>query len=130
MTTKRDERIGIAEEQPPARPQPAAPGERQEAADPSAEADLLRRQLRRERERSLNATDRVLGAQAEAAQARAEIKELRYMLHVREAEMAELASQLERARATTTVGPSAAQVGEWAKRAPDTARRLVKRVRG
>ncbi|MEM9561202.1 MAG: hypothetical protein AAGA93_01205 [Actinomycetota bacterium] len=128
MTIKRDERIGSAPEQPTP-PTQAGAADGQEPPDPSAEADLLRRQLRRERERSLNATDRVLGAQAEAAQARAEIKELRYMLHVRNAELAELAGQLEQARATMGA-PSAAQVGEWAKRAPDTARRLVQRVRG
>jgi hypothetical protein len=56
-------------------------------ADPEATIADLRRQLRRERERAINATDRVLGAQAEAAQARAEIKELQYRLHVREAEL-------------------------------------------
>lgn len=61
------------------------------------EAAELRRQLRAERERSLNATDRVLGAQAEAAQARAQIKELEYVLHVREAELDRLKELLDQA---------------------------------
>ena len=60
----------------------------------AAEVEDLRRRLRIERERSMNATDRVLGAQAEAAQARAEIKELYHRLHVREAEVTELRAML------------------------------------
>ncbi len=65
-----------------------------EAGGSDLRLDELRRQLRAEREHSLNATDRVLGAQAEAAQARAEIKELQHRLHVREAEVAQLRAEL------------------------------------
>lgn len=50
----------------------------------------LRRRLAVEREVALNAVDAVLGAQAEAAQVRAENKELFYRLHVREVELEQL----------------------------------------
>lgn len=52
--------------------------------------------LLEERERALNFTDQLMGARAEAAQARAEIRELEYRLHVREAELAELRRLLQR----------------------------------
>jgi hypothetical protein len=57
------------------------------APDPGAVIEDLRRRLRAEQERSLNATDAMRGAKAEAAQARAEIRELHHRLHVREAEL-------------------------------------------
>lgn len=80
------------------RPDPARPSGatgQPDAVDPQAVIADLRRQLRRERERALNATDRVLGAQAEAAQARAEIKELHHLVHVREVELAQLRELVE-----------------------------------
>lgn len=76
MTTPSDDLLG-----------PSTAADRTDGTD--AEVARLRRQLLAERERSLNATDRVLGAQAEAAQARAEIRELEYRLHVREAELSQ-----------------------------------------
>ena len=96
------------------------------AEDRSLVADL-RRQLRAERERSLNATDRVLGAQAEAAQARAEIKELQYRLHVRETELAQAKELLSQREASSTVdgGPA----GAAAARIRDGLAELTVRVR-
>ncbi len=58
--------------------------------DPRAVIEDLRRKLRAEREKSLNATDAVLGARAAAAQAKAETQEIYYRLHVRETELAQL----------------------------------------
>lgn len=84
MTTSSDDLIGLDDG--------AGPGDGNASAREIAE---LRRQLLVERERSLNATDRVLGAQAEAAQARAQIKELEYVLHVREAELARLKERVD-----------------------------------
>jgi hypothetical protein len=55
--------------------------------DPGSVIDDLRRRLRAEQERTLNATDAMRGAWAEAAQARAEIRELQHCLHVRESEL-------------------------------------------
>lgn len=114
-------------------------------ADPVTDADLgtdcgddlveLRRLLQIERERSLNVTDRVLGAQAEAAQARAEIKELQYRLHVREAELANLTELLDQ-REETTSRPDRPDEGsgrwpvEIVDRVDGGLRRLVKRIRG
>ena len=95
------------------------------------EIDDLRRRLRIERERSLNATDRILGAQAEAAQARAEIKELYHRLHVREAELAQLRELLTDRPPTGPTGVRGdvagrlGRRGRWAlERARSVARRL------
>ena len=87
----------------------------------------LRRQLLAERERSLNATDRVLGAQAEAAQARAEIKELRYALHVRDAELARAEDLIDHLRATAPA--QAPSVGQQLGRVVEQLRLLAERAR-
>ena len=58
--------------------------------DPRAIIDDLRRRLRVEEEKSLNAVDAVLGARAAAAQAKADAQETFYRLHVRETELAQL----------------------------------------
>ncbi len=93
-----------------------------------AEVARLRRQLRAERERSLNATDRVLGAQAEAAQARAEIKELQYRLHVREAELAHANELL--GQESEPVQPLVERTARTiARRGRPVARRLAGRLR-
>lgn len=119
MTTPSDDLLG-----------PSTAADRTDGTD--AEVARLRRQLLAERERSLNATDRVLGAQAEAAQARAEIRELEYRLHVREAELSQARQLLDlvdesprsgveqrtRAVARTMVG-----------RGGSVARRLADRIR-
>lgn len=69
--------------------------------DPRAVIEDLRRKLRAEQEKSLNATDAVLGARAAAAQARAETQETYYRLHVRETELAQL-KELMAAQAETS----------------------------
>lgn len=58
--------------------------------DPRAVIDDLRRRLRVEQEKALNAVDAVLAARAAAAQARAETQEVFYRLHVRETELNQL----------------------------------------
>ena len=77
------------DDRPMTTPGPAV-GERTippEPPDPGAIIDELRRRLRLEQERTLNATDAMRGALAEAAQARAEVRELHHRLHVRETEL-------------------------------------------
>ncbi len=115
MTTSRDDLLG-----------PSTDDDRTEGSE--AEVARLRRQLRAERERSLNATDRVLGAQAEAAQARAEIKELQYRLHVREAELAQAHELLDQVPepAKPLVERTARTI---ARRGRPAARRLAGRLR-
>lgn len=63
--------------------------------DPRAVIDDLRRRLRAEQEKTLNSVDAVLGAQAAAAQARAETQDVYYRLHVRETELAQLKELLD-----------------------------------
>lgn len=58
--------------------------------DPGAVIDDLRRRLRAEQERALNATEAMRGARAEAAQTQAEVRELQHRLHVRETELRKL----------------------------------------
>ncbi len=62
-------------------------GEHPAPPDPRAVIEDLRRRLRAEQEKSLNAADAVLGARAVAAQARAETQEIYYRLHVTETEL-------------------------------------------
>jgi chromosome segregation ATPase len=59
------------------------------------EIAALRQQLIDERERALHALDGQRGAEAVAAQAQAEVRELTYRLHVREAELQQLQEVLD-----------------------------------
>jgi hypothetical protein len=58
--------------------------------DPRDVIDDLQLRLQLEQEKSLNALDAVLGAQAAAAQAKAETREVFHRLHVREQELTQL----------------------------------------
>lgn len=73
--------------------------EEQQPPDPRAIIDELRRRLRIEQEKSLNAHDAVLGARAMAAQAKAETQEVFHRLHVRETELNQLKELLTDRRA-------------------------------
>ncbi|MEL6984461.1 MAG: hypothetical protein AAFO29_18690 [Actinomycetota bacterium] len=97
-------------------------------AGSASEVAELRRQLRAERERALNARDQMLGAQAEAAQTRAQIKELEYVLHVREAELATLKAQLERIP-TGGSSPLVRGLRTLADQGPPAVRRAGQRLR-
>ncbi len=112
MTTSPDDLLGLEVDRTDADPGEAGGEAVTDHPERTVVAEL-RRQLQVERERSLNATDRVLAAQAEAAQARAEIKELQYRLHVRETELGQarelLAGAAERA-ARPTAGASVRQL--------------------
>ncbi len=82
--------------------------------DPRTVIDDLRRRLRAEQEKSLNSIDAVLGAQAAAAQAKAETQEVFYRLHVRETELEQLKELLadeNRALSSFDGGPAAAPGG-------------------
>lgn len=63
--------------------------------DPRDVIEQLRDRLRGEQEKTLNAVDAVLGAQAAAAQAKAETREVYHRLHVRERELEQLKELLE-----------------------------------
>ena len=100
--------------------------------DPRLVIEDLRRKLRLEKERSLNATDAVMGARAAAAQAQAESQELFYRLHVKETEI----DQLKELLAERTDGGGASGMvggGNWSAKvqgpASDAARNLFSAVK-
>ena len=103
--------------------------------DPRLVIEDLRRKLRLEKERSLNATDAVMGARAAAAQAQAESQELFYRLHVKETEIDQLRELLAERAAAGNGGASGGMVGggNWSAKvqgpASDAARNLFSAVK-
>jgi hypothetical protein len=94
------------------------------------EIAALRQQLIDERERALHALDGQRGAEAVAAQAQADVRELTYRLHVREAELQQLQELLDhRDAARQTVAPGGVEAGPLRTSAAAVAGQVTRHTR-
>lgn len=94
--------------------------------DPRTVIDDLRRRLRIEQEKALNAVDAVMGARAAAAQAKAETQDVFYRLHVRETELNQLKELLAEMEGKSVVGRG---LGADAPKPAEAARTLLTSVK-